>query len=140
MWAWLAHRLPAAAATAGAWAGARTRQPTLHLPRRHAVAPARLASAHPTSCSSFHLPQILYEARDWKQLQEYVVLLSKRRSQLKQAVQVRGACSCVREQPWGGLVRTLPGWQVKQALAVQGECKQQVCRRDGPQLTTADGS
>lgn len=33
--------------------------------------------------------QILYEARDWKQLQEYVVLLSKRRSQLKQAVQVR---------------------------------------------------
>lgn len=38
---------------------------------------------------SFRYPlQILYEARDWKGLQEYVVLLSKRRSQLKQAVQV----------------------------------------------------
>ncbi|PSC75238.1 26S proteasome non-ATPase regulatory subunit 12 [Micractinium conductrix] len=34
------------------------------------------------------LLEILYEARDWKGLQEYVVLLSKRRSQLKQAVQV----------------------------------------------------
>ena len=38
-----------------------------------------------------HVPsplQLLHEARDWKQVQEYVVLLSKRRSQLKQAVQV----------------------------------------------------
>ncbi|EFN56675.1 hypothetical protein CHLNCDRAFT_56118 [Chlorella variabilis] len=32
------------------------------------------------------LLEVLYDARDWKQLQEYVVLLSKRRSQLKQAV------------------------------------------------------
>ncbi|KAL4423423.1 hypothetical protein ABPG77_010001 [Micractinium sp. CCAP 211/92] len=31
--------------------------------------------------------EVLYEARDWKGLGEYVVLLSKRRGQLKQAVQ-----------------------------------------------------
>ncbi|KAI3426883.1 hypothetical protein D9Q98_006829 [Chlorella vulgaris] len=30
--------------------------------------------------------ELLHEARDWKQLQEYVLLLSKRRSQLKEAV------------------------------------------------------
>lgn len=33
------------------------------------------------------LVKVLYEARDWKGLGEYVVLLSKRRGQLKQAVQ-----------------------------------------------------
>lgn len=44
------------------------------------------------TCSTFRTPrplplQVLYEARDWKGLGEYVVLLSKRRGQLKQAVQ-----------------------------------------------------
>lgn len=47
------------------------------------------------------LLKILYEARDWKQLQEYVVLLSKRRSQLKQAVQsmVRQCMSYIPDTP-----------------------------------------
>ena len=41
----------------------------------------------PTSLRPHTWLQVLYAARDWKGLQEYVVLLSKRRSQLKQAVQ-----------------------------------------------------
>jgi hypothetical protein len=45
--------------------------------------------------------QIYFNARDWKQLQEYVVLLSKRRSQLKQAVQsmVRQAMGYIEQTP-----------------------------------------
>lgn len=43
----------------------------------------------PETSRPLHPPplQVLYEARDWKGLGEYVVLLSKRRGQLKQAVQ-----------------------------------------------------
>ena len=44
-------------------------------------------SDHPSTSPCPPPVQVLYAARDWKGLQEYVVLLSKRRSQLKQAVQ-----------------------------------------------------
>ena len=56
------------------------------------------AQSHPPSPHHTHalarstplppLTQILHTQGDWKQLQEYVLLLSKRRSQLRQAVQV----------------------------------------------------
>lgn len=45
--------------------------------------------------------EIYFEARDWKQVQEYVQLLSKRRGQLKQAVQsmVRQAMGYIPQTP-----------------------------------------
>ena len=56
-------------------------------------------------CSAFnlheHSPQVLREADDWPGLNEHILLLAKRRSQLKQAVQafVRQAMGYVDEAP-----------------------------------------
>lgn len=67
----------------------RTAAQTEHHRARQAFPPARQRCSPPTRlhaqppCCPW---QVLHAAGDWKALQEYVVLLSKRRSQLKQAV------------------------------------------------------
>jgi hypothetical protein len=57
----------------------------------------------PCSASDLHelSPQVLREADDWPGLNEHILLLAKRRSQLKQAVQafVRQAMGYVDEAP-----------------------------------------
>ena len=83
--------------------------------------PSALTTRPPT-CPT-RARQILHTTGDWKQLQEYVVLLSKRRSQLRQAVQVRlcavGACAArvagegVRFALQGCVLRALQAVQVR---------------------------
>ena len=62
----------------------------------HSAPCPHLALHTPADCL-----QIYFEARDWKQVQEYVQLLSKRRGQLKQAVQamVRQAMGYIAQTP-----------------------------------------
>ena len=67
-----------------------------HISLRCAPYPYAVCCCHACLCL-----QIYFEARDWKQVQEYVQLLSKRRGQLKQAVQamVRQAMGYIAQTP-----------------------------------------
>ena len=53
---------------------------------------AQDVTACKAACSA--IVEVCYKAKDWKQLEEQIVLLAKRRGQLKQVNSVIGLCGC----------------------------------------------